>query len=544
VQRPGSRLTALAVLLGVLLTAGCSLLPPSNGASQTPSSPASTSRTNTSPSAVGSATPTASSSASTASPSPDEARPTQKVPAVKPPGFVDPPEGTGVRRYLGQSVEWSGCDKLECANVRVPLDWSTPDGQAITLKLGKLAATKTPRLGSLFVNPGGPGGSGVGLVGNFPRAGLEQYDIVGWDPRGSGGSTPVVCQDDRAMDEYYATDYSPDDAVEDRTWMQANRAFGRSCLARSGALLQHISTLDTVKDLDFLRQLLGDDKLNFFGYSYGTELGAVYAHTYPKNVGKMALDGAVNITDDDTVTQAIGFDRSLGAFAEWCADKASCTLGDTKDEVLRSVVDLLDDLDAQPIPVGDRMLTQSLGANGLFALLYYDESVYDYLASSLITARKGDGGELLAAADSYNQRNKDGSYNAFFASFLAISCTEEGGGVTEARRVAAKAAQDAPTVGKYFGVDYVCPQWPVAPAPDLPRLTAKGAAPIVVIGTTGDPATPYEYAQAMAKQLDSGVLVTLRGEGHGAYGDNTCINQVVTSYFSNDDVPGEGTTCR
>lgn len=535
-RRPGPRLTAIAVVLA-LLAGGCAA--PNEPAADQPSPSAATTSPAASSSTSRTPTPTASSK-----PSPVESRSIQRVPPVEPDGFVDPPAGQGLQRYLDQDVSWRSCGNLECADVSVPMSWAKPNAQAITLKLGRVRATAEPRLGTLFVNPGGPGGSGVTLAANFARTGLEQYDIVGWDPRGSGGSTPVVCTDDAGQDALHAIDFSPDDAAEDKALREANRAFGRQCLARSGALLQHISTLDTVKDLEFLRQLLGDRKLNYLGYSYGTEIGAVYANAYPRTVGRMVLDSAVNITDDTSVTQAMGFERALEAFGDWCANRLTCGLGRSQADVLAAVADVLTDLDGTPLRVGQRELTQSLGANGVFELLYSDASAYPYLASSLRDARRGDGAKLLDAADAYAQRNDDGSYQPFFASYLAISCTEDTGGVTAARQRAAQAVKDAPTIGPFFGVDYVCPEWPVAAAPPLPSLTAKGAAPIMVIGTTGDSATPYEYARSMAQQLDSGVLLTLDGPGHGAYGGNDCINQAVRSYLTAGRVPTIGTTCR
>ena len=537
-QRSGFGLVAVFVLLG-LVGSGCTA--PGDPAGPTTSAPAtSTPAAVPTPSASPSTIPPAS---ATPTATPTTSRELLPVPKVKPPGFVAAPPGTGVQRYLDQKLSWRSCGTLACADVRVPLDWSEPDGQAITLRVGKRAATATPRLGSLFVNPGGPGGSGVQLAANFDRDGLQQYDIVGWDPRGAGDSTPVVCQGARAMDDYYATDFSPDSTQEDKAWLAANTKLARSCLANSGSLLEHISTLDTVKDLDFLRKLLGNKLLNYLGYSYGTEIGAVYAQTYASTVGRMVLDGAVDITGTDSVTQAIGFERAFGAFAEWCAPRADCHLGVTKAAVQQSVVELLKATDAKPLTVGDRTMTQALVATGVIQALYYDERVFPYLGNALAEARAGRGAMLLALADDYNGRDRNGQYGSLLTSYFAISCTEETGTIAAARSRAAVAAKDAPVFGPYFGVDYTCTQWPVAPAPPLPKLVGKGAAPIVVIGTTNDPATPYEQAVGMAKQLDSGVLVTLKGEGHTAYGRNTCVNQVVQRYLAAGKVPADGTTC-
>lgn len=538
-QRSGFGLAAV-VAVTALLAAGCA----APGDSTRPgASPQTTTASAGSTPSIPSPTSSRSTTTATSAATPTSSRTLLPVPAVKPPGFVVAPRGRGVQRYLDQDVIWRACGRLQCADVRVPLDWSKPDGQAITLRVGRRAATASPRLGSLFVNPGGPGGSGVQLAANLDRDGLEQYDVVGWDPRGAGSSTPVVCQDARAMDDYYATDFSPDSTAEDKAWLAANAKLARSCLARSGSLLEHISTLDTVKDLDFLRQLLGNKKLNYLGYSYGTEIGAVYANAYPLTVGRMVLDGAVDITGTDPVSQAIGFERALGAFADWCARRADCHLGLTKAAVQRSVVALLKATDAQPLKVGDRTMTQALVVTGLVRALYYDDRIFPYLGHALAEARAGRGAMLLALADDYNGRDENGQYGSLLTSYFAISCTEETGTVAAARSRAAVAEKDAPVIGPYFGVDYTCTQWPVPPAPPLPRLVAKGAAPIVVIGTTNDPATPYEQAVSMAKQLDSGRLLTLKGEGHTAYGRNSCINRNVQRYLADGKVPADRTSC-
>lgn len=464
---------------------------------------------------------------------------------MKPPGFVDPPAGMGMARYTAQLVSWSPCgDHLQCARVSVPLDYDDPDGQAITLKVTKKPATGSPDQGDLFVNPGGPGEAGTALVGRFDNRGLEGYTIVGWDPRGTGESTPVQCFEGKAVDDYLAVDTSPDDAAETKQLIAANRRFGAACLAGSGALLEHISTLDTVADLDLLRQLLQDKLLTYLGYSYGTEIGARYAQSYPTKVKRMVLDSAVNINGNDSIVQAQGFDRALDDFASWCADRG-CALGKDQDDVVKSVTGLWDTLDANPVKVGSRQLTQSLAVTGVAGVLYQDQRGWDFLRQAIIKARQGDGRLLLEAADDYNRRNSRGDYDQLLFSFAAIRCLDEADpGIEGAKRKAAQDEKKAPVFGKYFGPDFSCPTWPVAAIPKPERITAPGAPPIVVIGTTRDPATPYEYAVSMAKQLDSGILVTRYGEGHTAYGDNNaCIDRAVVRYLADNIMPADGTRC-
>ncbi len=405
---PFGTLLVFAVL-SLLLSAGCGLLP--GGA------PGSRRSSETS------AGPTTSTSAPATSKSAPASRPIQPVPDIRPAGFISPPPGQGLQRYLGQKIQWSDCGKgLQCAAVLAPLDYAQPDAEAITLAIAKRPASAGPAAGSLFINPGGPGGSGTEYVGYFEVKGLERFDVVGWDPRGTGSSTPVTCANGRAMDAYTSVDISPDDATEEQALIDAQVDFGRGCLKRSGALLEHISTTETVRDLDLLRHLVGDEKLTYFGSSYGTKIGALYAQLYPGRVGRMVLDGAVNITDNKDVSQLDGFERALGNFAAWCADK-SCKLGDTKAEVERSISDLLNRLDAKPINGGRAPLTQQLAVTGILNVLYENEEGWKYLQQGLeLAAFDSDGRYLMFFADQYNQRGRDGSYGQLQFSFPAIRC--------------------------------------------------------------------------------------------------------------------------
>ena len=474
-------------------------------------------------------------------------RPVAPVPDdVKPEGFTDPPPGSGLERYLQQPLAWTACGKLQCAEAKVPLDYADPDGQAITLAVSRKRATAEPRLGSLFINPGGPGGSGVEYVGFFETKGLERYDVVGWDPRGVGKSTPVTCFNGGRLDDYLARDGSPDSPAEDEQLLEAEKDFGRSCLEESGRLLEHVSTAETVRDLDVLRALVGDEKLNYFGSSYGTQIGSLYAELFPKVVGRLVLDGAVNITDDKSVSQTQGFERALGAFAAWCAKQAKCRLGKTKDEVLNRVASFWRQLDTQPLAGGRRPLTQQLGVTGVLFVLYENERGFKYLQQALeLGVFVKDPRFLLFLADQYHQRNdKTGQFGQNNFSFPGVRCLDDqDASLDEARKEAAADKVKAPILGQVNGPDYVCEMWPVAPAPKPDKITGEGAAPILVIGTTGDPATPYEYAERMAEQLTSGVLVTLEGEGHLAYGQSPCVQRIVQNYLVRDQVPTDGVRC-
>jgi pimeloyl-ACP methyl ester carboxylesterase len=470
-------------------------------------------------------------------------RPLEPAPDVQLPGFTNPPAGSGLQRYESQLLQWSRCQEgLQCATVLVPLDYGRPDGTAITVTMAKKPASADRRLGTLFINPGGPGASGVDYLDSFRSEGLEGYDIIGWDPRGVSRSTPVSCAG-VDLDAFLSLDVSPDDAQEQDALVQADRDLGRDCLQRSGPLLEHVSTVEVVRDLDLARGLVGDPKLNLYGGSYATQIGATYAQLFPARVGRMVLDGAVNITEDTSVTQAVGFERALTAFADWCAGKR-CPLGSTREQVLAAVRGLWTGLDGDPLRVGSRQLSQQQAVFAVVGRLYGPPDGYPDLMQGLQNAiLSRDGRLLLAFADAANYRDPRGRYGQINYAFPAIRCLDQHDhGVQGEIDIANRAATAAPTMAPFFGPDLQCAQWPVPPVPRL-KLVGAGAPPIVVIGTTGDPATPYEYAVSMAKQLESGVLVTYRGVGHTAYGQSPCVQRLVDSYLVNGVVPRDGTVC-
>ncbi|PKQ32343.1 MAG: hydrolase [Actinobacteria bacterium HGW-Actinobacteria-2] len=469
-------------------------------------------------------------------------------PAVSPtvPGLVAGLPGGDLAPYVAQEPTWKDCDGDQCATVLAPLDYADPASRAVTLALRVHKATKTPHLGPLFINPGGPGGSGVELVPNFDTEGLEQYDIVGWDPRGAGQSTPVRCLSDADTDALLNLDSSPDNDAERVALVEASLNFSRSCWERNGDLLSHIGTVDTVRDLDLLRQLFGAKKLNFLGYSYGTQIGATYAQVFGKNTGHLVLDSAVNITDDESVIQAQGFDLALGNFASWCAE-TRCGLGETKTAVLAAVTGLFDKLETNPLKVGNRTLTQSLAVTGVATALYSGKEVYPALSAIIQRTIAGNGTNLLYAADQLNFRDQSGHYDTMFYAFPAISCSEtKEKGVLDADQTWADDQKKAPIFGKYFGPGYTCSLWGVPQGEYLKlHLTGPDAAPILVVGATGDSATPVEFARSMAKQLTSARLLIFDGEGHGSYGGNsTCIDSAVVKYLVAGTLPAKGTVCK
>lgn len=461
---------------------------------------------------------------------------------ARPDGFTEPPPGSGVQRYLDQPIEWAACGTDQCATITVPLDWDQPDGQAIELALRKRVAIRD-RIGSLFINPGGPGASGLNMLTSFQNLDVPNYDVIGWDPRGTGSSTPVKCGTNKQTDELNAVDASPDNDTEWQQLIAGSRAFAEQCRLASGVLLDNISTLATARDMDLMRYLVGDRKLNFLGISYGTYLGAMYAELYPKRVGRFVLDSAVNITENDSVTQTAGFDLALRNFADWCASEP-CGLGDTSQAVLNRITGLWERLDQQPLAVEGRELTQSMAVAGIAAFLYVGDRGYVGLGRAVQAALQGDGRRLLQSADWLNGRDPDGSYNSLAYTFPAISCLDSADkGLAGARPQWRRNQQKAPLFGEYFGPSVLCPTWSAEPVEQL-KLIGQGSGPILVVGVTGDPATPYDQAEWMADQLDGGVLLTWDGEGHSAWDlGNECVRRAMRNYLNEGDLPDDGTVC-
>lgn len=467
-----------------------------------------------------------------------------------------PADVQGLDAIYGQQLDWQPCGDLECATLVVPLDYAEPDGDTIEVAVNRHAATGD-RLGSLLINPGGPGSSGKDALSTIalPRFGEEvvaRYDLIGFDPRGVASSTPVTCVDGPAMDQIVSTDfdYTTDEGIAAAE--QAYGAFGAACLANTGPVLEHVDTVSAAKDMDVLRAVLGDATLNYVGYSYGTQLGATYAALFPAQVGRLVLDGALDPTlspQELAEGQAVGFENALRAYVTDCQAGTGCPLTGSVDDGLAQVKALLDRARRSPLPTGtDRPLTAALAFSGI-ALPLYDEGSWSYLTMGLDAAlSEGDGSILLLLADTYYDRNEDGTYSSNSTqAFWSIGCAD-GRSTTDVAQMRADAAAIeavAPTVGYFFGYGgVICAQWPVPEAGGLDDYSAAGAAPIVVIGTTNDPATPYVWAESLAQTLDSGTLLTYEGEGHTAYGrSNACILDAVDAYLIDGTVPAEGTRC-
>ncbi|MBA8815541.1 pimeloyl-ACP methyl ester carboxylesterase [Microbacterium halimionae] len=459
--------------------------------------------------------------------------------------------------YYEQAVEWTECsDVFECATVTAPLDWSDTSAGDIDLAIIRHTATGTDPLGSLLVNPGGPGASGVALVRDSldysVGADLQvSYDVVGFDPRGVGDSTAVSCYDASGMDAYLYD--LPTGARGSDEWTAeldaANADFAAACDANSDGILPYITTENSARDMDLLRGVLGDDQLNYLGYSYGTFLGATYAKLFPENVGRLVLDGAIDPAVsglDVGTTQGIGFESALRAYMADCLAGEDCPFAGTVDDAMADLGTLLASVDRSPLANADgRMLGSSSLMTAIIAALYSQGS-WPYLTTALTSALAGDPSVAFVLADFYYAR-EDGVYtDNSTEAFAAYNCMDYPLDYTADEKAAAQARleADAPTIAPYWSGPDQCEEW-VYPATGVrEEITAAGAAPIVVVGTTNDPATPYEWSVALADQLESGVLVTRVGEGHTGYNKgNTCVDDIVENYFLTGDVPAEDVVC-
>lgn len=449
--------------------------------------------------------------------------------------------------YAAQGIEWTACEddpSQFCATILAPLDWEAPEGEAVSLAVRRVPSGN-PKHGTLFVNPGGPGAPGTDYAASMEADQYEGYDIVGWDPRGTGRSTAVQCGTTEEMDKLYALDSSPDDEAEDKTLQEGYRSFAQQCRDSSGKLLDHVTSEDVVRDMDLMRHLVGDDKLNFLGVSYGTFIGALYAEMFPSSSGRLILDAAVEITDEEPIFQIEGFEQAFRAWADWCAGQEACVLtGEPSEKIQERVSDWLQHLDENPIKIGDRALNQGLAATGIAFFLYGDETAYRSLAETLQVAMQGNGETLLAASDQLNGRGPD-QYEPIAYAFPAMHCVDRPDeGVEFAPEDLEEALAKAPMLGRHMGLTYVCELWTADSLPNL-KITAKGASPILVVGSTGDSATPYEQAVRMAKQLEPATLLTYEGAGHGIVsGGNACVREVVDRYLDDGTVPEEGKRCK
>ncbi|WP_315914093.1 alpha/beta hydrolase [Arthrobacter sp. lap29] len=412
------------------------------------------------------------------------------------------------------------------------------------------------RQGAMLINPGGPGGSGVDMVKNgassyFSAKLRGAYDVVGFDPRGVQRSAGIRCLDDAQMDAARQLDW---DLSTDAGFANAEAEGKRQaelCIKNSGPVLELMDTVSAARDMDILRAVVGDTKLNYMGFSYGTKLGATYAGLFPSRVGRFSLDGAMDPSlniDQVSMGQAVGFENALRAWVADCLSSTECPVSGTVDEAMAQIRELNDVYTATPQQTPEGRVVTGTEFTGAIAFGMYSTDLWAPLTGALKQAFAGDASGMLMLADFSADRDSDGKYNSnTAAAFAAVNCLDYpmNSDLTHMREQAELLKKAAPTFGEllaYSGLN--CKAWPY-PATGKPApITAAGAGPILVVGTTGDPATPYTWAEALAKQLDSGVLVTWKGQGHTAYGRaNACLTSVVDDYFVDGKVPNAGTRC-
>jgi len=462
----------------------------------------------------------------------------------------------GLEQFYSQEVVWEPCEsEFQCAKVRVPVDYAKPEGD--TIELAALRASSTGnKTGSLLVNPGGPGASGYDFVKDasgthFSQAVRDAYDLVGFDPRGVKRSAPVSCMTDAERDAARAKIYELETDAGLEAARTDNKAIAAQCAEQTGPVLAHIDTVSSAKDMDILRAVVNDSKLNYLGYSYGTFLGSTYASLFPDNVGRMVLDGALDpsISNEElTRGQARAFEKAIRAYVASCLQQEGCPLSGNVDSGVQQVRDLIAAVEQTPRTAKDgRVVNATMFVSGLITPLYNDQS-WPALTQALEAAMTGDVSLMLRLADLGADRASNGTYtsNSTFA-FNAINCLDYPmeSDTAAMRAEQQRLMQDSPTFGYFFAYGGTnCADWPYKNLRTPAAVEYTGESPIVVIGTTGDPATPVEWAASLRKQLGNAALLTWEGEGHTAYGrSNSCIEDRVDTYLVSGQVPADNTVC-
>jgi pimeloyl-ACP methyl ester carboxylesterase len=458
--------------------------------------------------------------------------------------------------FVVNPIEWNSCEgststEVECGNIEVPFDYADPDQGSFVLYVKKHnAANPADRIGSMMVNPGGPGFGGSSLADDaqyyFSQDLIDRFDIIAWDPRGTGESTPAVdCVD--TFDEYFGLDSPPETPEEKQALIDASQAFNDKCAENSGTILPYISTRASAQDINSLRLALGEEKVSFFGFSYGSELGTTWATLFPETVRAIVVDGAVDpnaSSIQEGMNQAKGFEGQLATFLKQCSERTTCEFHNNGDA--EAAFDkLVLDIDAKPLEVSkDRTpVTQGVLFTAVAQAMYSDY-YWPQLSEALSAAQSGDGKGILQLYDDYYQRKDDGTYGNELEAFLAISCLDDPGAssVEDVDSHVEDFIAAAPRLGGSFAYGYSCALWPVKQAAKV-SITGKGAGPIVVVGTTGDAATPLESTRKMAQGLEKGILVVVDANQHTGYGANNCVVKAVDDYLIKLTVPAKDLTC-
>ena len=467
-----------------------------------------------------------------------------------------------------QKLTWHKCGKLECSTLKVPVDYSQPDGEQVGIAVSRhRASDPSKRIGSLVLNFGGPGDAGSSTLADFvtsyPQEIRDRYDLVSFDPRGVGKSRPVECTDGPTTDALYAEDPTPDSPEELRSFYDGTSDvtdFVAACVAKNGAWLGQLGSRNVARDMDRLRAALGDDQLHYLGYSYGTVIGAVYAQMFPARVGRMVLDAPVDLSVDALAElrgDAQGFEHALEAFLADCAKNRKCAFhsAGNPQAAFRSLQQQFESGTQLDTTTADgTKATRKAGVaafyTGIISALYDKEFGWPELAAALETAKSGDGTQLLELADSYNGRRDDGTYDNSGQVFDAIHCDDRYDPTQsweDFQAEYAREVQQYPLLGGYTGSTKLgCdPRYPEPPASEqLGDVRVTGAKPILILGTTHDPATPYAGALDLANRIHGSRLVSFDSTEHTAYTKSACIDSIVDAYLLRGTVPKSGITCK
>lgn len=447
-------------------------------------------------------------------------------------------------------IVWTPCrGGLLCSTLKVPYSYQEDVSKYFTLNLQMRKANTDSSVGYLLVNPGGPGFGGTSMLGAasyyFSQDILDNFDLVAWDPRGTGESLPFVdCVDN--FDRYFAIDLSPNSPADKKNLVDMAKEFNAGCTERSGDILKYISTVNSAGDMDSIRKALNVDKISYFGFSYGSELGAVWATLYPQTVRAAVLDGASDPLADSftkTMSQAVGFESQLNEFLEYCSNSPTCLFNNDMKSA-QALDELFASADSSPVSNARVPITDGVLFMGIVTALY-SSSQWDYLAEALYDLQLGDGAGILSLYDTYFQYDAfTDTYGNELEAFFAISCLDDKGpnSVAAVNANAAKFVEAAPRLGLGFSYGYFCALWPEESQPKL-QVSGVEAGTIVVIGTTGDAATPLESSAKMADALENGILVVVEADRHTGYNLNKCINKVVDTYLIKLTAPAPSTRC-
>lgn len=463
-------------------------------------------------------------------------------------------------------LNWTDCgDGFQCATLTVPLDYGKPQRGTLALPVTRKPATDTAhRIGTLFVDFGGPGdataetlrGGGIDVFANLN----DRYDIVGWDPRGTGGTDAIDCKANQEQIGQYAQPFPRPDSLDTNSLLRRVLTYDRRCAQLNPKILPYVTTAATVRDMDRLRQLLGDDRANYLGFSYGTYLGASYEAIFPNRVGRFVLDGALDPTQyaNDPVqalrAQTKAFEVALGRFLQACAGNQAACRGFGGGDPWAAYDALVDSMNTTPLPAagypvdprpadGDDLLSGTLTA-------LYNKGNWPFLAQALAAAQAGDGTLVRFLSDNFYARNDDGTYDPISDRYVAISSVDQRW-PHDVGQLLKTGADDFDLFDHFWFnsgyADLTNALWQARGNDPYygPFHGSRSAPPTLVVGTTYDPATPYKGAKRLVSQLGNARLLTMVGDGHTAYfGNSPCIDAAVESYLEQGTVPAAGTTCQ